>query len=198
MAQQIQFNDFIRPLVAITDLLVQMRNLYKSTAPLIKEEHEAIGKGDLRTIDRICQRKNLLASEISQKTEEVGYYLQQLGEIIEQYMPLAQQISLSGCLQGLDKIVVAAQNEPLTESLQFKIFSTILQRYRGEMEYFKDDMKEIQPLIETHYLVVQKGLRYLQNSYKFWQSLASEADATYTPLGKQKNQELSSLLRIKA
>ncbi len=198
MGYPVQFNDFIRPLIAITDLLVQLRSLYKSTAPLIKEEHAAIGHGDLNTIDRLAIQKNSLAADISKKTEEVGYNLQRLSELIEKYTPLAREISLSTCMEALSTIVTQSQDGADNASLQNKIFHTIFSRFQSEITLFKNDMKDVQPLIETHYFVVQKGLRYIQNSYKFWQSLASEADATYTPRGKQKNQELSSLLRIKA
>ncbi len=169
---------------------------YNRLADTIDREHDAVRAADLKQLSPVVQEKVMLVDAIEghvgkiKKVAEQALLLKSTAEgdkaaedmAIQEVVALVSDLSFACAPKGLAADVLQRQ----------------LKFCRSAMDELLKRHAEIKPKIEINKRVVASMQEHHRASHRFWQSVLSDAEATYTGSGAKKGEANTSVIRIQA
>jgi len=181
----------------IKEALQSLLSLYGQLPALIDQEHDAISRHDFRAMSELGERKQKASTEIEAMVSEMllaaerlrAHYTASLGgDLPAGDSTLSQAVAVLDALRG--------RLEP--NDLGGQVVAHILKGIRQLFEQFQIAKSSTQGQMLLNQRVLQRMLQNYQESYRFWQELAVECQASYDASGAQKGSRVNFTLNIKA
>ena len=84
-----------------------------------------------------------------------------------------------------------------SEELEKTIYQNECGKIKKSFEDYKNIRRKFQPLIEKNRYLVQRFSENHQETFRFWQSIAAESEATYSEGGEARIQATKPTLRVR-
>lgn len=189
----------IEKLVAILsnfrELLDSLMDSLTELEHILIAEEKAIQESNLNQIEKIVPSKEKLGSQIEKAIIAVRTQLEQLfqGTLNPEICPKKSNLELSDLVTVLTTIESSMKNLGLASQVFLHIASKVKTRAKKVMQL----RVKLLPRIEANSYLVRKLLSYHQETYRFWQSLAYEAESVYSSHGRTKTTKSQSILEVK-
>ena len=179
--------------VKLTETLEGICQLFDEVTDLITAEHDLIKVSDLNGIEKITREKVDLGAKVEASCNDLANVFDNLKESLVDHGLLSsgETIDLGSLVNALD-LVEADQDS--TEGKLLHHSKAKLVKYFGE---FKEKRASYQPLIEMNQYLIKKLLEHHRETYRFWQSIATESEATYGDKGQSKGGKPQPVIQVK-
>lgn len=181
---------------AIKDHVTQLSACYQDLLKMIDAEHAAISRSDLQTIEDIVEHKTAIGANIEAEVTAIRQLGVRTATVYEKVFqtPIIAPISITACYDLLKSIRESIQEDTFVVQL----FDRVLSNLDNVIKSFKTLREQTEPKIEMNRYLTERLLHQHQESYRFWQSVAQESQATYDAGGSQRSSTTPPVLRVKA
>ncbi len=181
---------------AIKDHVAELSTCYQDLLKMIDSEHAAISRSDLQTIEDIVEHKVALGTRIEEQVNAIKQAGVRTATIYEKIFstPIIAPISIGAIIDLLVSIRESAQED----GFLFQLFDRVLGGLQNNFRAFKTLREQTEPKIEMNRYLTERLLHHHQESYRFWQGVAQDSQATYDAGGTQKSSVTPPVLRVKA
>lgn len=179
----------------VSKFCVQIEGLsdrYREVVKLIDAEHALVNHSDLEGVESITVKKINLGNIIEKEVQQLFVLFEDIRKQVNQYYgPYDDDpMDLSGLVSRLSSIKIDA-------NLEGKVLKFEISKLANAFKVFRELRSKYQPKLEMNRYLLSKVLRNHQETFRFWQSVAAESEATYGEKGMTKAQHAEPILRVK-
>ena len=102
--------------------------------------------------------------------------------------------NVSAMVKALDELC----DELRRDGFGNEVLRHVGQGLKAKFSEFSELKEKVQPLMEMNQYLLQRMMVNHHETFRFWQELAAEAMASYTPDGVQKNDPNASIISVEA
>ena len=178
-------------------VLVELNEIYNSFFQVILAEEEAITRSDLSKIEEIIPEKVACGGAIETSINKVSSIMQSLASEFakDSKVPKGSDISLSNLVSILETIGGVKQDN---EELDNKVLTHTIKKLKVGIDNMLQSHRDIYPKVEANKYLVDSLLENHRQTHRFWLSMISESQGTYGSKGAPTQQNLTSMISVKA
>ncbi|MFW7377890.1 MAG: hypothetical protein ACOH5I_03660 [Oligoflexus sp.] len=190
-----KIENLVALLSSMRDLLTLIAEGLIEFEKILDAEEYAIQKSDLKTIEKIVPEKERLGSQIAKTIQQLHQNLELSFRegLLCRRQESKSHIELTDLIEALKLIEDTMDRSDLASQVILHLSPKI---QKTALEVISLRMK-LQPKIEANSYLVRRLLSHHQETYRFWQSLISEAESVYSSYGKTKSLKSQSILEVK-
>lgn len=188
-----KFEILVLKVADLSRCLENLSALYLSVINIIDKEHEQIRLSNLDEIEKLTAEKNELGSSVSEACDTLFKHFELVRDLSRSSLGLSSEVeNIHSLTESLDSI-----DEKEFEVYDFKVLTHEVKKLKEAYQSFSKRKSEYQPKIEMNRYLIGRLLNHHQETFRFWQGIAAEAEATYGSKGVTRNQVNKSTLRVR-
>ncbi|SME87823.1 hypothetical protein [Pseudobacteriovorax antillogorgiicola] len=189
------YGEIIADISRLREFIESLSELYQRTLSLIDTEHQSIQSSDLKAIGETVKAKQSLAEELKTVTDRIGDGFAK----VKGYPCLASILEHRGYSHAIDLglFLSLLADHTFGDSIEERVLRHECVKTLKVYEKYQDLQKRFQPKIEMNRYLIQKLLYHHQETFRFWQSIAAESEATYGSKGVAKPGPAQATLRVR-
>ncbi|NRA67068.1 MAG: flagellar protein FlgN [Pseudobacteriovorax sp.] len=176
------------------DAVIDVNSSLDDLLTVIEEEKKAIEASDINLVEQALERKLEVEADSRSRSLQLTLAFQKLVEYLRSQGMIGESpLGLTELWQEEFEL----QNTKSENLFEEKLFFHEWKKTKEVFQRFKVAYENCQIKIEANKYLIEKLLNHHRETYRFWQGIISESQATYGAKGLPKDQVATSTLTIK-
>lgn len=177
------------------EVFLKLFRCYKKIHHLIELEHDAISRSCLASIEKITSEKLEIEKTVTSLGASFTNQFENLLRSLRQ-RKLVSELEIS--LDALTRQFLSDKaHEDKKDDFIFEVLRHEFKKLNHTYGQLKDLKKSSQTMLEMNQYLLAKLLHHHRETYRFWQNIAMESEATYGAQGTAKKQSQSASIIIR-
>lgn len=179
---------------SLGEKLESVLKLMEAFSRILDKEEAAVRVSDINQIEETVKRKEEIGRLIEQDIQSIRKGIFDVCIISSPCEKADQETcDLSQLIDATEKIDSALSDKNFASQVLIHLTAKVTENSRRVIRF----RVELQPKVEANGYLVRRLLVHHQETYRFWQSLISEAESVYGAMGKTKAAQSQSMLEVK-